>query len=263
MKLKGWKENWKVNLPNNEQWVKQIDYIYKDENGVTIKATEKAEPWKEYKLNWVIYYIAKDKEDIQKKLKEKYPAERIVTTFVTDMSMLFYKQFEITLFNHDVSNWDVSNVTDMCSMFEWYAKFNCYLNNWDVSKVKDMYAMFSWCQQFDKPLNKWNTSNVENMINMFAHTYVFNQDIWDWDVSKVKAFIHMFYWAEKFNNWWSDSIKKWKFRSWAQMDWMFQYAREFNQNISTWRTSWISTHRDFFDWVNPYWPKHFQPRFLK
>ena len=39
-----------------------------------------------------------------------------------------------TQFNGDISNWDVSNVTDMASMF-WSSPFNGNLSSWEVSNV--------------------------------------------------------------------------------------------------------------------------------
>ena len=43
----------------------------------------------------------------------------------------------------DISNWDVSNVTDMNHMFEDATSFNQSLNKWNVSNVTNMAWMFS------------------------------------------------------------------------------------------------------------------------
>ena len=42
----------------------------------------------------------------------------------------------------EISNWDVSNVTNMSYMFGAEFSFNQPLNNWNVSNVTDMEAMF-------------------------------------------------------------------------------------------------------------------------
>ena len=71
-------------------------------------------------------------------------------------------------FNADLSNWNVSNVTNMESMF-----FDCYkftgkgLENWDVSNAKDISYMFQFCYDLDCDLSSWDVSSVTNMRDMF------------------------------------------------------------------------------------------------
>ena len=113
--------------------------IYRDTNGVTIKAADCAEAGKEYMFEGQKYYVARDKDDIKAKIGANYPANRIVTTRVTNMSQMFYKN---SSFNQDIGNWDTSKVTNM---------------SW----------MFYSAQAFDQPLNNWDTSNVTSMIQMF------------------------------------------------------------------------------------------------
>ena len=45
-------------------------------------------------------------------------------------------------FNQDISNWDVSKVTNMAEMFASAQKFNQDISNWETSKVEDMDDMF-------------------------------------------------------------------------------------------------------------------------
>ena len=59
----------------------------------------------------------------------------------------------------EISNWDVSNVTNMNGMFYEAKLFNQPLNNWNVSKVTDMELMFDSATSFNQPLNNWNVSN--------------------------------------------------------------------------------------------------------
>lgn len=62
----------------------------------------------------------------------------INTSKITDMSRLF----ETSIFDGDISEWDVSKVINMGNMFA-YSEFNGDLSNWDVSKVTIMREMFN------------------------------------------------------------------------------------------------------------------------
>ena len=43
------------------------------------------------------------------------------------------------------------------------------ISNWDVSNVTDMEGMFGCANSFNQPLNNWNVSNVTNMEQMFQN----------------------------------------------------------------------------------------------
>ena len=106
--------------------------------------------------------------------------------------------FEGTKFKHiDISDWDVSNVTNMQFMFNGckYLKSVGNISKWDVSSVTDMWYMFFKCEKLESvgDISNWNVSKVTNMSYMFAFCKKFNQDISNWDVSKVRYKIAMFY----------------------------------------------------------------------
>jgi len=131
--------------------------------------------------------------------------------------------FSNTLFNQDISSWNVSNVQFMQGMFNGATLFNQPLNSWDVSNVIDTINMFNGAAAFNQPLNSWNVSNVVNMSYMFTNT-AFNQNISSWDVSSVVDMLHM-----------------------------FQNAVSFNQNLSTWCVSLIPSTPTSFATGASFW----------
>ena len=67
---------------------------------------------------------------------------------------------------YDLNFIDTSKITNMSNLF-----INCECNidvsNWDVSNVTNMYRMFYCCKNFDCDLSRWNVSNVKDMTGMF------------------------------------------------------------------------------------------------
>ena len=109
---------------------------------------------------------------------------------IKDMSNLFDadKNDIFKYFNGDISQWNVSNVVNMCRMFYGCKNFNCDLSRWNVSNVENMYAMFRYCTNFNGDISKWNVSNVKNMVDMFYECTNFRQNLeyWNiyWNISK-------------------------------------------------------------------------------
>ena len=99
----------------------------------------------------------------------------------------------------EISNWDVSKVTNMYLMFCGATSFNHPLDNWNVSSVTNMEGMFLNANSFNQPLNKWNVSNVTYMFRMFHGAESFNQPLNKWNVSKVTNMYKMFWNADSFN----------------------------------------------------------------
>ena len=62
---------------------------------------------------------------------------------ITDMESVF----DDVKFDGDISEWDVSNVTNMSAMFihSSYTGKNGDISGWDVSKVTNMNSMFADC----------------------------------------------------------------------------------------------------------------------
>lgn len=226
---------YKYNTTTNICEVDCPNPIYRHTNGVTIKAAACAESGKEYMFEGQKYYVARDKDDIKQKIAtNSYPANRIVTTRVTELNNLFENN---NTFNQDIWNWDTSNVTSMIYTFRQAYAFNQDINYWDVTKVRDMSWMFLVASAFNKPLNRWNTSNVENMADMFAVTYNFNQDISNWDVSKVNTMRHMFAYTTNYNK----PLTNWNTSNVRNMDRMFWESKAFNQPVAHLNISNVTT----------------------
>ena len=129
--------------------------------------------------------------------------------------------FKKTKFKYiDISDWDVSSVTDMSYMFAYCKELKSVgdISYWNVSSVTDMSLMFLDCKFFNQDISKWDVSNVIYRSFMFQLCKKFNQDISDWNVSNVTNMNGMFYRCESFNQ----DISKWDVSNVRHHDYMFE-----------------------------------------
>ena len=146
---------------------------------------------------------------------------------VTNMRSLFQNK---ETFNEPLDNWDVRKVTDMGFMFDWCLDFNHPLENWIVSKVTNMESMFRQCENFDQPLEQWDVSKVTNMENMFQSCLYFNQPLDQWDVSKVTNMFSLFEDCREFNQ----PLPNWKVSNVVKMHFMFSGCYKYDEPLNTW-----------------------------
>ena len=146
---------------------------------------------------------------------------------VTNMSTMF---FQATAFNSDISSWNVSAVTTMVNMFYQATAFNSDISLWDVSNVTSMETMFFQATAFNSDISLWNVSNVTRMSTMFFQVTAFNSDISNWNVSNVTTFLNMFFQATAFNS----DISNWNVSNANDMTNMFFQVTAFNSDISLW-----------------------------
>lgn len=161
-------------------------------------------------------------------------------TNVTDMSSMFIR---CSQFNKDLSAWNVANVTNMSNMFDTCLMFNGNISGWDVSEVTNMSSMFLNCIKFNQDLSSWNqkVSKVDNMSFMFSSCNVFNGNISGWNVSKVTTMLGMFQNCIRFNK-----DLSWNVEMVTNMNFMFNNCTDFNGNISGWNVSKVITMSSMF-----------------
>ena len=175
-------------------------------------------------------YLEKSLKIEECKAKECYDLSKLDVSKITNMENLFkhslftdiHSTNGIGLHDGDISNWNVSNVTNMSSMFISAVDFDQDIGNWDVSNVINMSHIFSSAISFNQPLNNWNVSKVTNMNGIFSNS-TFNQDIGNWDVSNVTTMEYMFYEAINFNQ----NIGKWNLNNVCYAEHMFYGAQSF------------------------------------
>jgi len=196
---------------------------------------------------------------------------------VNNMELAFSSfDFEINRrgikFSSSISDWDVSNVTNMRALFEG-SQIDKPLNNWDVSNVTNMREMFA-DTLYNQPLDNWDVSNVTNMSGMFLSS-AFNQPIDNWNVGNVTSFLSFVAntdlifdapgvtgFNQPLNSWdvsgatdmefmfgqsvFNQPLDNWDVSNVTNMGFMF-FLTPFNQNISGWCVEQIATEPDNFN----------------
>ena len=257
-------------------------FIYLDENGITVKATEDAVIGESYLLDDRSYLVV-DSAMLYELVQENKtasildePLRDVVTTKITSMAYLFAlkedNEYTTNYSNNNISSWDLSNVTDMEGMFimnysiddisSWDVSsavnmnylfyFNGYMDNvelsaWDVSNVESMKYMFAGTK-FNQNISSWNVSSVKDMSYMFyswdnADGSGFKLDIGNWDVSNVIFMQGMFWGARNQSN---PDFSSWDVSSVRDMSYMFYLTNYFNSQLSAWDVSSVESMRGMF-----------------
>ena len=160
---------------------------------------------------------------------------------ITDFSWIF----NAINVDFDVSGWDVSNATNMYSMF-----FKCEnftgkgLENWDVSNVTTMHCMFNLCRKFDCDLSRWDVSKVENTNSMFVGCSIFTgKGLEHWDVSNVTNMSYMFYNCKNFDC----DISAWDVSSLCEAAYTFKDCTKFDCDLENWNVNKLFNKEQMFN----------------
>lgn len=135
-------------------------------------------------------------------------------------------------FNQDLSNWDTSSVRDMSYAF-WNASAfgGGGIENWDMTVVTDASEMFWNARLFNAPIGSWNVGRVQRFTGTFQSAHSFNQPL-PWNVESAEHMDFMFEDAFQFNQ----NIRNWNVRRVESMENMFGNATSFSQNLCSWGT---------------------------
>lgn len=164
---------------------------------------------------------------------------------VTDLSSIFTNK---RFFNADISAWDVSNVTNTGHMFKGAYDFNQDINAWDMSSVTNMSEMFYSARSFNQDVSTWDVSNVDSMRSMFRSAVSFDQDIGPWDVSAVTDMNYMLAGTTSFNQ----DISDWDVTSVDKMEYLFWSATSFDQDISSWEVGSVTKMKYLFSYATSF-----------
>ena len=158
------------------------------------------------------------------------------------VQVLTYLLVGTTIFNFDISSWDMSGVTQTNYMFNAAPAFNQDIGGWNMSNVINMSTMFSGATAFNQDISGWDVSKVTNMSGMFETAAAFNQNIGGWNVSSVTSMERMFSDAKAFNQ----NIGGWDVSKVTNMSRMFMSVPDFNQDIGNWNVSGVTDMTNMF-----------------
>jgi surface protein len=82
---------------------------------------------------------------------------------------------------------NLANVKNMQDMFQ-----TCYnlttvpnIGSWNVSEVTNMTSLFNNARKFNENISGWNTAKVVALTNTFNNAYAFNQNLGGWNVNSI------------------------------------------------------------------------------
>lgn len=136
-----------------------------------------------------------------------------------------------------LNTWNVSNVTDMRSMFTDCKNLKRIFSlghgiMWGTTKLTKTSYMFQNCENYfgGVELETFNMENVTDANGMFYGCSDFNSDLSNWNVINLKNADQMFYGCSDFNS----DISRWNVRNLKSAKSMFVGCDRFDQDLSSW-----------------------------
>lgn len=80
---------------------------------------------------------------------------------------------------------DLSQVTNLISMFSGATLANPNTTNWDVSNIEEMQSMFNGATSANPNVSNWNTESVIAMSSMFSNATSASPNISGWDITGI------------------------------------------------------------------------------
>ena len=216
----------KIFLWNDLVWPIITTPIFRNTNWVIV-ATEHSKPDTEYVLDWVTYFVASNKRTVRNKIDSWFPANRIVTTKLIDMSWMMYWARD---FNQDISTRDTSNVRRFDYLFAYCDSFNQSINNFNFKSISWITWIFFACKNFNQKIEPQSIPDNLNISweNLLAGCTLYNQPLWPLFKKFYNAF-SMFAFCKNFDQ---DCSIVWSDIWWIIIwDSMYCYAENFNNNI--------------------------------
>jgi surface protein len=112
-----------------------LNPLYLDDNGVT--------------------YTIVSEEQLRNMISNNEDVSKVCTSKITNMNYMFSS----SQFNGDISNWDVSSVTNMGGMFIGSDNFNQDLSNWNVLNVTQCNGFSTNTPQWTLPKPNFTNCN--------------------------------------------------------------------------------------------------------
>jgi surface protein len=142
----------------------------------------------------------------------------------------------ISIFDEDLSGWDVSNAVSLWGMFAGASNFTGQgLSSWNVAKVSNFSYAFAGATLFNGNVSAWDTARATTMECMFFNALAFNQDVSGFAVSNVESMLSMFENAAEFQG--RGNLEQWDVSNVKTMESTFAGCSNFQGNVSSWDTS--------------------------